>query len=120
MVLLLHRDLLRGRQQGGLPVAGPVVLPELLVEVGQLLIKLAPGLSELVEARPALGVSGMVVWCSLRVGGAAQGRCHANEALARGVMCGRLRCPLCHCAAGGGARRSQRVDVGRHQVVREA
>jgi hypothetical protein len=38
-VLLLHRDLLRGRQRGGLTVAGLMVLSELPVEVGQLLIK---------------------------------------------------------------------------------
>jgi hypothetical protein len=71
--LLLHRDLLRGRQQGGLSVARPMVLPELPVEVGQLLVKLAPGLGELVETRPALGVDGAMAWCWLRVGGAARG-----------------------------------------------
>jgi hypothetical protein len=36
--LLLHRDQLRGRQQSGLPVAGFGVLPELPVEVSQLLV----------------------------------------------------------------------------------
>jgi hypothetical protein len=38
-VLLLHRDLLRGRQRGGLTVARLMVLSELPVEVGQLLNK---------------------------------------------------------------------------------
>jgi hypothetical protein len=50
-----------------------MVLPELPVEVGQLLVKLAPGLGELVETRPALGVDGAMAWCWLRVGGAARG-----------------------------------------------
>jgi hypothetical protein len=47
---------------------GPVVFPQLLVEVGQLLIKLAPGLDELVEVRPVLGISGALAFCWLRVG----------------------------------------------------
>jgi hypothetical protein len=41
--LLLHRDLLRGRQRSGLPVVGLMVLLELPVEVGQLLVELAKG-----------------------------------------------------------------------------
>jgi hypothetical protein len=64
--LLLQRDLPRGRWR----VMGPAVFPELLVEVGKLLIKLAPGLSELVKVRPALGIGGAVACCWLRVGGA--------------------------------------------------
>jgi hypothetical protein len=50
-------DQLQGRQRSGLPVAGLRVLPELPVEVGQLLI----------EACPTLGVGGAVMWRWLRV-----------------------------------------------------
>jgi hypothetical protein len=60
--LVLDRDQLRGRQWCGLPVAGLRVLPQLLVKVGQLLVELAPSLYELVEARPLLGISGVVTW----------------------------------------------------------
>jgi hypothetical protein len=118
--LLLHRDLLRGQQRGRVSVAGLMVLPEFPMEVGQLLVKLTPGLGELVEACPALGVSGAVAWCRLRVGGAARGLRHANKTLVHGVMRGRSRCPPGHCGVGGGAGGSQRVHVGRHRVIREA
>jgi hypothetical protein len=101
MALLLHRNQLRGRPL----VTGPAVPSEFLVEVGQLLVKLAPCLCELVEACPTLGVSGAVTRCHLLVGGAARVRCHADEALARGFTRVCRRCPLgCHGARG---------DVGR-------
>jgi hypothetical protein len=64
MALLLNRD----RQRCRLPVLGFRILPELPVEFGQLFVELAPGLGELVEAHPALGVAGMVL---APVGGAA-------------------------------------------------
>jgi hypothetical protein len=68
MAPLLHRDLLWVR----LRVSG-LILPELLVEVGQLFVKLVPGLGKFVEARPALGIDGTMAWCRLRVDGAARG-----------------------------------------------
>jgi hypothetical protein len=55
-VVFLHWDLLQGR----LGVVRPVVLPELLVKVGQLFIKLASGLGKLIEACPMLDISGAV------------------------------------------------------------
>jgi hypothetical protein len=94
-----------------------MVLPELPMEVGQLLIKLAPSLGELVEARPALGIDDAVL---LQVGGATRGRHHGNKALTRGVVHELSRCPPGPCGAEGGVGRSQRVHVGRHRVVREA
>lgn len=46
-----------------LRVAWSVLLPERLVEVCHLFVELAPSLSDLVEARVALGVCGAVVRC---------------------------------------------------------
>jgi hypothetical protein len=65
-VLLLHRDVLRVRLR-----VMRSILPELSVEVGQLLVELAPGLDELIKACPALGVRGAMMRCRLRVGGVA-------------------------------------------------
>jgi hypothetical protein len=58
--------------------------------------------------------------CQLRVGGAARGWRHADEALTREVARGCLRCPPSCCGARGCEGRSQRVHVGRHRVVWEA
>jgi hypothetical protein len=53
------------------PVAGCVATPPGVLDRGwQLLIELAHGLGEFIEARPALGVCGMIVWCQFRVSGA--------------------------------------------------
>jgi hypothetical protein len=68
--LLLHGDHLWGWQRRGLWVAGFMVLPELPVEVGQLLVELAPSFCELVGAHPSLIVGGAVTWCWLWVGAA--------------------------------------------------
>jgi hypothetical protein len=65
-VLLPHRDLLRVRLR-----VMRSILPELSVEVGQLLVELAPGLDELIEACPTLGIRGAMTRCRLRVGGVA-------------------------------------------------
>jgi hypothetical protein len=64
--LLLHRDLLWIWWR-----VARSVLPELSVEVSQLLVELVPSLGELIEACPTLSVYGMMAWFRLRVGGAA-------------------------------------------------
>jgi hypothetical protein len=119
VTLLPHRDLLRVWLRVQLWVARSV-LSGLSMEAGQLLVKLVPGLSEFVEARPTLGVRSVMAWCQVQVGGAARVWRHADEALACEVMRGCLRCPLGYCRARGDVRRSQLVHVGRHQVVWEA
>jgi hypothetical protein len=48
---------------GHVGVTWPLLLPEFLVEVGQLLVELTPGFGEFIEAFPALGIRGMAARC---------------------------------------------------------
>jgi hypothetical protein len=65
MGLLLHEDVLRRPS-----VVGPDIHAQLLVKKGQLLIKLAPCLRELVESRQPLGVDIVVARSQLWFGAA--------------------------------------------------